>query len=209
MTDVCTPQRGALAGVRLVDRPEALSAIHDADCAAAIWQRRPQATFLDWIDALAVERLPTERIVVRPEAVRETLVGICETAGTPNCEECAWLIDDAATLATLFAGLMRASYLRLRLDVVTTNACRKFHIDAVMARLVCTFRGTGTQYGNAWNGEDLPQVSTVPTGAPIVLRGAHWPTSPLSRLKHRSPPIEGSGQSRLVLVLDPISEPEP
>ncbi|ESQ13779.1 MAG: hypothetical protein N838_33160, partial [Thiohalocapsa sp. PB-PSB1] len=49
---------------------------------------------------------------------------------------------------------------------------------------------------------------TVPTGAPILLRGTLWPEQPKSGLLHRSPPIEGSGETRLLLVLDPMDGPE-
>jgi hypothetical protein len=116
-------------------------------------------------------------------------------------------VDDIAALAEIFAGLMRARWLRLRLDVVTTNACRRFHIDAVTARLVCTLRGTGTQYGISTDGAEPRRVFTVPTGSPIVLRGTLWPEGPRSGLLHRSPPIEGTGETRALLVLDPVDDP--
>ena len=118
------------------------------------------------------------------------------------------LIEDASALAAIFADVMDTPFLRLRFDVVTTNACRKFHIDAVTARLVCTYRGTGTQYGVSEDGHDPEQIVTVPTGSPIVLRGTRWPETPLSGLLHRSPPIAGTGETRLLLVLDPIVDPE-
>ena len=114
------------------------------------------------------------------------------------------MIADAESLAKEFASLMQAPYLRLRFDVITTNACRRFHIDAVTARLVCTYRGTGTQYGISTDGNDPARVFTVPTGSPIVLRGTLWPEHPKSGLLHRSPPIEGTGETRCVLVLDPV-----
>ena len=104
---------------------------------------------------------------------------------------------------------MQTNYLRLRLEaVIQTNACRKFHIDAITARLVCTYRGTGTQYGISTDGHDPDRVFTVPTGAPILLRGTLWPGRPPSGLLHRSPPIEGTGETRLVLVFDPVLNPE-
>ncbi|MEM7671620.1 MAG: DUF1826 domain-containing protein, partial [Pseudomonadota bacterium] len=77
----------------------------------------------------------------------------------------------------------------------------------VTARLVCTYRGTGTQYGISPDGRDPQRVFTVPTGAPICLRGTEWPDDQTSGLLHRSPPIEGTGETRLVLVLDPIVDP--
>ena len=118
------------------------------------------------------------------------------------------LTSDTAALAEIFADLMRTHFLRLRFDVINTNACRKFHIDTVTARLICTYRGTGTQYGFPIDDTDPPRVFTATTGAPILLRGRLWPERPNAGLRHRSPPIEGSGQTRLVLVLDPVEGPE-
>ncbi len=80
-------------------------------------------------------------------------------------------------------------------DVVTSSACQKFHIDAVTARLICTYRGTGMQYVLSQDGGKPSKSLTVPTGAPIVLQGTRWLVSPS---------IEGVGETRLVLVLDPF-----
>ena len=198
----------AANGVRLSDTPEGLSAIQEPDCAATIWQRCPLPEFQSWIDALAPEQLPKARIVLRPEQIRDAIFHICDAAGTPNCTDRVRLIDDTAALADIFAKLMRAPYVRLRFDVVTNNACRKFHIDAVTARLVCTYRGTGTQYGISTDGAEPSQIFTVPTGAPILMRGTLWPEKPSSGLLHRSPPIEGTSETRLLLVLDPIFDPD-
>ena len=119
-----------------------------------------------------------------------------------------WLQNDIVALAEIFADLMEAPFLRVRLQAVATNACRKFHVDALTARLVCTYRGTGTQYGTSVRDQDPGRVFTVQTGAPILLRGTQWSETPPSGLRHRSPPIEESGETRLLLVLDPITDPE-
>lgn len=140
--------------------------------------------------------------------MRNAAFQVCKASGTPASAERDRLVDDIAALAGVFAGLVRARWLRLRLDVVTTNACRRFHVDAVTARLVCTYRGTGTQYGVSTGGAEPRRVFTVPTGAPIILRGTSWPEQPRSGLRHRSPPIEGTGETRAVLVLDPVDDPE-
>ena len=195
-------------GVRLVDIAEDCAVIRQSDCAVSVWQRRPLPSFQSWIDGLAPETLPTARVILRPEGVRTAVRQICVSAGTPDCVERDLLIDDVAAMADIFAKLMQAQWLRLRLDLITTNACKKFHVDAVTARLVCTYRGTGTQYGNTEGGRDPKSIFTVPTGSPILLRGTRWPEQPPSGVRHRSPPIEGSGETRLVLVLDPITEPE-
>jgi len=199
---------GLAPGVEHVDTPESMAAIHRPGCAAAIWARQMMPAFQTWIDALDPETLPSARIVLRPDRVRSALRTVCDIAGTPEGDNRRALIDDAAALADLFAGIMQAPYLRVRFDVVRGNACRRFHLDAVTARLVCTYRGTGTQYGVSRDGAEPHRVFTVQTGSPILLRGTRWPETPRSGLLHRSPPIEGTGETRLVLVLDPITDPD-
>ena len=206
MTLVREIVKEAAIGVDVTDTPEGLSALHRPGCAATIWRRHPLPWFQSWIDALPPEQLPKTRMILRSKDIRDAAFQICEAAGIPGCGERERMIDDTAALADIFTGLMRAPYLRLRFDVVTTNACRKFHLDAVTARLVCTYRGTGTQYGISTDGAAPRRVFTVPTGAPILLRGTLWPERPKSGLLHRSPPIEGTGETRLVLVLDPIND---
>ena len=188
--------------------PASLTAIHQPNCAATVWQRDPLPRFQHWIDALPPDQLPKARMILRPEAVCDALIDITRQCGTPDCSERNLLIEDASALATIFASVMNTAYIRLRFDVINTNACRKFHIDAVTARLVCTYRGTGTQYGLSEDGHDPEQIMTVPTGSPIILRGTRWPEAPLSGLLHRSPPIADTGETRLLLVLDPIEDPE-
>jgi hypothetical protein len=113
-----------------------------------------------------------------------------------------------AIIQTIIRQLQLSGYMSLRLEPITSNACRKLHIDAITARLVCTYRGTGTQYGISQDGAEPECIFTVPTGTPILLRGTLWPEQPRSGLLHRSPPIEGSGKTRLVLVLDPTFDLE-
>ncbi len=208
MTQAAEIIKSAPRGVDIVDRPEELATIHRADCAATIWRRQPVAGFQSWIDRLAPEQLPKARLILRPTDVRQAASEICAASGTPKGPERARLVDDVAALADIFAGLMQAEYVRLRFDVVTTNACRKFHVDAVKARLVCTYRGTGTQYGISAGGTEPRRIFTVPTGAPVVLRGTHWPERPRAGLLHRSPPIQGTGETRMLVVLDPVNDPD-
>ena len=208
MTAVREAGRDAADGVGVADTPEGLLAIHQPGCAAAIWRRQAPPSFQSWIDALQPEQLPRARVILSPATVRAAVFQVCEASATPDCAERRHLVDDVAGLAEMFAELMGASYLRLRFDMVTTDACRKFHVDAITARLICTYRGTGTQYGISTDGSEPRRIFTVPTGAPILLRGTLWPARPKSGLLHRSPPIAGTGETRLVLVLDPITHPD-
>lgn len=209
MTHVANAIQDSVPGVRVVTAMEDLETLKCPDCAAVLWWRQPNAVFRTWIEGLDPDLLPWARIILRPEQVRETLLELCAEARTPECPERVQFIEDTVTLVTEFAALMDVPFVRLRLDVVENNACRKFHIDYVTARLICTFRGTGTQYGQSVQGADPHTILTVPTGSPIILRGNAWPEQPRVSLRHRSPPIEGTGETRLVLVLDPITKTDP
>ena len=193
-------------GVGVSSTPEGLMQIQQPGCAAVIWQRKPLANFQNWIDGLTPEQLPHVRTVLPAHGARAAVEHICNVCGTPNCTERDHLIDDAAAMAAIFGEVMQTSHVRLRFDVVNDNACRKFHIDAVTARLICTYRGSGTQYGFAPDGEQPDNVHSVSTGSAMLLRGTKWLEQPAAGLLHRSPPIEGTDETRLLLVLDPVAD---
>lgn len=197
-----------LAGLAVSDAPQGLSLIRRTDAAAAIWTRRPLPALQRWLDDLPVTQLPRGRVILRPHAVPDMVTALCEQVGTPAGPHRTRLIGDVAALADIFAATMSAQILQLRLEVVETDACRKFHIDMLRARLICTYRGPGTQYGQAARGQDPAQIHQLPTGSAMVMRGRLWPARPDANLVHRSPPIAGTGQVRLVLVLDPLDVDE-
>lgn len=186
--------------------PSVLQQIGAPGIAAVIWQRRPLPEFLDWINALPVEDLPRVRTLVTVGAVEDCVQAACEKAGTPRGPMRDMLASDIAALGFIMSEVMRAPLMHLRLDVVTTDACRRFHIDNMTARMLCTYRGAGTQLAQPGQ-EQAPLDMT--TGAAAILRGALWPGREKTGLLHRSPPIAGTGQNRLLLVLDPGSDYRP
>jgi len=200
--------KDAAIGVGMADDPADLGTFVQPGCAAAIWRRKMPPDVQVWLDGIDSEGLPRARVILPPHAVGEAVQHLFDMANLPDGSERDWLQQDIVGLADMFSDLMKARFVRLRLDAVTTNACRKFHVDAITARLVCTYRGTGTQYGISSDGADPQRFFTVQTGSPILLRGTLWPAEPPSGLLHRSPPIEGTSETRLVLVLDPVTDPE-
>ncbi len=208
MNFVRKPSEAEAVGVAVVDDPASLNTFLQPGCAAAIWRRQTPPDIQNWLDRLDSDRMPRGRVILRPNAVAETFGHLCDMAETPPGPERDWLQADVTALAERFADLMSTKFLRLRVDVITTNACRKFHIDAITARLICTYRGTGTQYGISTDEDDPRRVFTVNTGVPMLLRGTLWPETPQTGLLHRSPPIEGTGETRLVVVMDPFFDGE-
>ena len=123
------------------------------------------------------------------------------------------LARDVGELAEIVARLACNPAVRLRLEWVTDQACRYFHIDRVPFRLVCTYCGPGTE----WVPNDVAAQLTAPESEPAahdinrlgagnvaIMRGspdrsrvAHAP------LRHRSPRIEKPSERRLFLAIDP------
>lgn len=173
---------------------DVLDAIGHPETALAIWRRDlPPALCealamldLDGIDDIAAELDPA----TPPDDV-------LRTAGYPDAAV-ASIAADIAALARRHAKLTGVDRMSLRLEVVETDACRRFHADYVTLRLLCTYVGPGTQWHRVDQSEAIGQV---PTGAVAVLKGRILLDPPA--VLHRSPPIMATGGRRLVLAVDP------
>ncbi|MEX0298117.1 MAG: DUF1826 domain-containing protein [Kordiimonas sp.] len=182
--------------------PEVLNSIWNSECAVAVYHRNPESKFQDWLDQLPPENLPKVRLATRPEQVQGHVLALCDKHGIADGTYCQELASDISLLAGTFARVMDVSSIILRLDVVNNNACRRFHQDNVAARLLCTYRGQGTEYGSGLSGDIPENIEKLPTGSAAIFRGRRWQDVEPSSIVHRSPPIEGSGETRLLLVID-------
>lgn len=202
MNVVAFPKRGAARTIAQGRDAEVLHRIGDPGIAATIWQRRPQPEFVDWLAGLPPARLPRLRTLATIEAVEAGVQAACDLAATPRGRFRDMLAGDIAALAYITAEITGATLLHLRLEAIGNNACRKFHVDQMRARMLCTYRGSGTQLALPGQ-EDRPL--NVATGSALLLRGALWPDEG-TELLHRSPPIEGTGETRLLAVIDPAAD---
>ncbi|GAB5456336.1 MAG: hypothetical protein Hens2KO_25650 [Henriciella sp.] len=169
-----------------------------------MWQRSVPEAVQTWLDQLPDTHLPTGRFSLSPADAGACVRHLFVETGIADHPALAWLCQDADRLAALIARVCDVSTVRLRFEAVYDNACRKFHVDNVGARLICTYRGPGTQIGLGEH--DTSKITTISTGAPILLKGRQSSQGQDIILQHRSPPIEGTGVSRLVLVLEPGHE---
>ena len=200
------PARLPATIARHVANSEDMLGIGDPGVAAVLWDRPVDPAFAAWIDGLSPERLPSLRAATPHPRARDAVRAACESAGTPEGPERERLIDDIGALAQIVARVSGNPMVKIRLDVVRTDSCRKFHFDNIRLRLLCAYRGAGTEYGVAPRGETPERIERVPRGAAALFRGRRWPGE-ATGLLHRSPPIAGTGETRLLLVIDPF-EPD-
>ena len=194
----------ALAETRPVQsgtNPSVLEAIRDEDCSLAIWQRG---------GAHVAPPLPFGRDGNLRIKARRGAIDLALRAALPAGNEA--LIEDAAALAERFAAIMEFDAVELRLEVVETDACRKFHADYVTARLITTYCGHGTQWIDERDalrvaaGEEPEDIHSLQAGDVGIFKGRLSSGKPAI---HRSPPIGGSGERRLLLVVNPVTRDVP
>jgi hypothetical protein len=159
------------------------------------------------IDVLAVETLPNFRLEGPVALVAGWLDTLSKTPGLLTAQ--VWIVADVASQTRRFADMTGSLQLGLKLEVVRDNACRKLHHDYVAHRLVCTYRGPGTQWlarehepALGDEREIVPDhwLAPVPRFAAALFAGVLLPGA--RPILHRSPPITGSGEVRLVLTIN-------
>lgn len=132
------------------------------------------------------------------------------------------LMRDIEALAALLCQIARTDAAHVRFDVVTDVQCPRFHVDNVKARLLCTYRGAGTQWleerdvdrsklgagsGGLSDEESgllrRPEaIQTLPAFAVALLKGRLWPGSEDRGAVHRSPPLPPHVGPRVLVAVD-------
>lgn len=174
------------------------------DVDAVIWSRSLPSAFTDWLDGTAPDQWPQGRFVLRASDIASCLADQFAAARIAPAPALNWFAEDVARLAECVRSMADTPLVRLRLEPIFDDACSKFHIDNVVARLICTYSGPGTQL--ALEAADPERAERVATGVPILLKGKRWPGPIHPVLRHRSPPISGTGEARLLVVLEGCTE---
>lgn len=199
MAAVPLPSVAHVPGVVEGDEAPVLDRIVQPDLHLALWRRAlpPRLVGLAALDLRAVDDIG---VAVPVMGLGDAVDGLLAGSGYPDGPLRLALGMDVAAMARLFANTFALTAVGIRLEVIETDACRKFHVDHVVARLLSTFVGQGTQW--------LP-VGEAPDGTPRQMRtgdvgifkGRLATEKPA--VLHRSPPIAAAGETRLLLAIDP------
>lgn len=203
---------------RLGADQQVLHALADDSVSLAVWRRTLASELVDWLDRLIFPMPRQGRWNLHPDdplsfTVRGWLDIWLAGIETPSA---AWAEDIAAVLARV-RSQVPGQTLAVRLDVVANDGCRLFHVDRLVARWVCTYRGPGTEWlpdaavdrscmacGNNHHVLDWDQVRRLDRGWVAAFKGRQWSDQGNAGLVHRSPPVSPA-QSRILLAVDPIS----
>jgi hypothetical protein len=177
------------------------------------------------LDAVArVE--PFERAVWVDRTTVDEIVPLL-TLGLSPRQARVWLDRDLSALARCFLEIADCRRCRLRLEVLTRNACTRFHHDQNTLRLLCTYAGPGTYWVarehvnvdalfelggdiELANRRIVPEPSRVQQAAAwdvLLLKGARFSEPEGVGAVHRSPPAATLGIPRLLATID--TEPAP
>lgn len=134
------------------------------------------------------------------------------------------LVNDIAFLVAIYGDLLGCARVALRLEVVSRAMCPRFHVDRTGIRLLCTWRGPGTEWledacadrgklGHGANGLgdehsglilDAEGIGQVPPYAIALLKGDLWQGNAGRGVIHRSPAVPTDGAPRVLLALDAV-----
>ncbi len=199
------------AAVRTDFDPQVLACIHDQEVELALWHRRLPWGLVRWLEELPAAHLPGARLSLDVASAAPALDAAFDASGTPPCVWRDVLRDDIVQIATRLARVIGGERVQLRLEAVTDNACRRLHRDCVPLRLLTTYHGPGTEWVvpefadfalASPDGYDGP-MERLSAGSVALFKGCGFPGQLHERgIVHRSPPIAGSGITRLVLCLN-------
>jgi hypothetical protein len=196
--------QGEASSACVVACPTALQRIAAPDKALAVWQRSLDGDVVAQLGHLVLDEVDDLLFTSEIDALEAALIKAMESGGYPDMPA---LRRDIAMLAGHHAAVTDDRKVRIRLEVVETDACRKFHTDYVKVRSITTYLGQGTQWIEAASAEISgtfggPDIHQLKPGDVGMFKGRLWQEVPT--ILHRSPPIGASGEQRLVLVIDPV-----
>lgn len=207
----------ARSHVVTVDSFPALLAVRRHGFNLAIWERTVAAALHTYLDQVPADRLPNVSFDCRGPQV---VVAIREELEPWANDHPAWalLVDDLIDLVTAYATHVDGGRLSVRIERVDTDLCTKYHCDATGIRLLSTYCGPGTcwvpnaavardQIGphgdNTTIVSEPALVRQLPRYAVGLLKGEQHGDHSDPAVVHRSPPLHGTGQVRLLLCVEP------
>jgi hypothetical protein len=203
--------------IETCDAAEGLAAINKPDMELVIWRRALPLCLAAWLEGLVASQFPDARVLVRPNELRCAVEPHMDACEMPPGEMRDLLIQDVDDIVLAFSRITRSELVDVRLERVSHDACWKFHRDRVDARLLTTYRGPATEWIQPCHAEQALNeqkrysgpIERFQTNDVAIFKGSCVGQG--RGIVHRSPPIAGTGRTRLLLCLNKrsVTSPEP
>lgn len=196
----------ALPSWRRVPLLADLVEIFDPGVQVCSWQRDIDPGIQAYLSQLDPQR-ELQLIEALPPANRPRLDGLPDGSGR------AALIEDLSLLRDIVCELLGCAAAGLRVARTGRAMCPGWHVDRVGIRLVCTYRGPGTQWLDDQRADrrDLRSGSTgdgafieALAGEIVLLKGALWQDNAAFGAVHRSPELGSAAPLRTLITIDPL-----
>jgi hypothetical protein len=195
------------------DVPDVLYQIRDPGVNLSLWRRPSEAAIAHELASLDASQLPDRRHPTSADSFDDDVVDLLQRQGLDPLNFKRLRVD-LSCVAGHFFNVSQGSDAKFRLLTTDADDCRRFHVDTRDLRLLCTYRGPGTQWlRNAQVDREAlrrgaPNEDIIRSGEPSeiepfwvgIMKGEHRGEG--SGLVHRSPPLAGSGQTRVLFCLD-------
>lgn len=194
-----------------------LHRILDPGVNLCLWQRPSQTAITQELAALQGSKLVDKRLDTSRETFdTDTFAWLqlhgFDPADFPNFQA------DLRQLADIFFQVSKDFAVKFRLLTTDEDDCRRFHVDYRHLRLLCTYQGPGTEWladsqvDRAALESGQPNESILRFGKPrliepfwvAILKDDAYPGNTGQGLVHRSPPIEDTGQTRVLFCMDAV-----
>ena len=195
--------------------------IYRNDTNIAIWKRELSSELTTAVSDFLTHNSKTAAVLsVTPE---NTAAVLYDTFG--KSDALTTVSNDIALLVDMFCCLFDLTHAGLRLTVLDSPMCPRFHVDRIPCRLVTTYQGIATEWlnhdvidrtklgaGNQGKTDEesglfnsLHNINRLNKGDVALLKGENWNDNEGAGLVHRSPNVS-FGERRLLLTLDFISD---
>jgi hypothetical protein len=170
------------------------------------WQREIDPAIGDYLSQLHATR-ELQVIETLSQAANPKLDGLPKEPFRSSLDE------DLSLLREVVCELLGCTATGLRFARIGHAMCPGWHVDQVGIRLVCTYRGPGTQWLEdqevdradlrADGLDDGAFIQAAP-GEIVLLKGSLWQGNAAFGAVHRSPDLASSEALRTLITLDPL-----
>ena len=190
-----------------------LHEINNPDVNLSLWQRPAQEAVIGELAALQATQLRDMRRSTNLDSFDSDVSLLLEQQGL-DPQAFKNLRADLHRLTVLFSDVSGSHEMIFRLLTTDSDDCRRFHLDRTRLRLLCTYRGPGTEWltdaqvDRVALARGAPNEDIIRFGEPSTFE-RFWvgimkgdPKKMGHGLVHRSPPLTGSGKIRVLFCLD-------